>query len=308
MSYDNRIIVIGGQTASGKTAMSIDLCREFNGEVVSSDSVQIYKYMDIGSAKPSLSERSAVNHHLIDIIYPDEEFDVKEFTLKAKNSFKDIWKRGKIPVLTGGTGFYVESLIYGLPEIKNDMSIRQKYQKILDDQGKEYLFSLLEKNWPDRAKVLHENDTKRVIRSLEVYDCGGKDSFDNYKKNSDIDFIFFYIEPEKKINEENIKKRVDIMVKTGLIDEVRFIIENRGFSRQSSSAIGYRETIKYIEDNSKNIEELKYDISLHTRQFAKRQRTFFKNKFKKMIFLESYDINNYHIKKEIQKFLEGNNV
>ncbi|MCK9225986.1 MAG: tRNA (adenosine(37)-N6)-dimethylallyltransferase MiaA [Candidatus Muirbacterium halophilum] len=307
MDFKNKIIVIGGQTASGKTSMSLDICQQFNGEVVSSDSVQIYKYLDIGSAKPSLSERAIIEHSMIDIVEPCKEFDVKEYTQKAEICLDNIWKKNKIPVLTGGTGFYVESLLCGLPKIKNDCDIRKKYENILKEKGREYLFSILQRKWPERAITLHINDTKRIIRSIEIYETGGKEQFENFNKKLKFDILFFYIEPEKELNEKNIKKRVLNMIKNGLIDEVEFVLREKGFSRQSKTAIGYKETIDFIESNN-NIEELVFNISLHTRQFAKRQRTFFKNKFKKMIFLESYDINNYHIKKETEKFLEGNNV
>lgn len=175
-------------------------------------------------------------------------------------------------------------------------------------KGKYHVYDILRKKWPERALQLHENDVRRVVRSLEIFDSGGSEDFGKHERKPHYDSVFFYIEPERKLSEDRIEKRVQKMIDVGLIDEVDFILDKKGFSPQSAQAIGYRETVEWIEKGRKNPGLLAQDISLHTRQFAKRQRTFFKNKFKKMIFLESYDINKYHIKKEIEKFLEGSNV
>ncbi|PLX16421.1 MAG: tRNA (adenosine(37)-N6)-dimethylallyltransferase MiaA [Candidatus Muiribacterium halophilum] len=293
-----KIVIISGPTASGKTSLSIRLAHEINGEIISCDSMQIYKNMDIGTAKIKEEEKEGIPHHMIDIIDPDEEFSVNEFVDLVDDLIKKIISSKKTPILVGGTGFFIHSLIFGLSQLPSkDDNLRSQYEKIHKEKGESALYEILLKKWPERAEQLDKSDKKRIIRALEIYDLGAKDSFYNEKKKK-YDFVMFYIDTPREILWNRIEKRVHMMIKQGLEQEVRDILKSTGFSKQAAKGIGYSEMIEYINGKKYiKIKDVAKDISIHTRQFSKRQRTFFKNKFKNMIFLENSDINMDKIKK-----------
>ncbi|MFA7577328.1 MAG: tRNA (adenosine(37)-N6)-dimethylallyltransferase MiaA [Candidatus Muiribacteriota bacterium] len=302
----DKILIIGGATASGKTNLSLKISEFADIEIISADSMQIYKYMDIGSAKPSIAERSEVFHHMIDIKTPVQDFDARDFEINSKKIIKKIIRKGKIPVIVGGTGFYIEALLYGLPVLqKKNNKIRDFYEKMIEEKGKIAVFELLKSKWPERAEKLHENDTRRIIRSLEIFDSGDKENFE-YNKNENFNFLFYYINTDRESLENRVKKRVENMFKNGLIEEVDFILKKTGFGIQASQGIGYKEVIPFFEKGKiSDLEKIKEEIILHTLQFSKRQRTFFKNKFKKMIFLDLCGINKYQIKEDIENYFYG---
>ncbi|MGM0607507.1 MAG: tRNA (adenosine(37)-N6)-dimethylallyltransferase MiaA [Candidatus Muiribacteriota bacterium] len=309
MASKKKIIIICGPTASGKTSLALDIARLFSGEIISADSMQIYQYMDIGTAKASISERLQIKHHMIDIIKPScPQFDVMDFVKRADKIIQSLYQKNKIPVIAGGTGFYINSLLKRLPQFTiKDAEIRNKYYNIYEHNGKEHIYNYLKKVWPQRALNLHMNDIKRVIRSLEIYEAGYKNEFDKTSFEYFYEPLIFYLDLDRDILRQRIKLRVDKMFRLGMLEEVEYILKKFNFSSQARQAIGYKETLEFFEKDKKirGIPSLKEDIILHTAQFAKRQRTYFKNKLKKMIFLDLYDINKYKIKKYLNEFING---
>lgn len=291
------LIVLTGPTGVGKTDLSIKLAKAINGEIISADSIQVYKYMDVGSAKITPEEMSGVKHYLIDILEPDEEFNIYLFKEYAKKAMEEIWNKGKIPIITGGTGFYIQSIIYDIEfsEEETDKEIRNKYEELAKLHGNSYVHNILREIDPESAKIIHENNLKRVIRAIEYYEhTGEKISVHNERESEKIspyNFRYFVLNRDRDVLYERINKRVDKMIEDGLVDEVKELI-NKGYSKDLTSmqGIGYKEIIEHLEGNislSEAIEKIKQD----TRHFAKRQLTWFRRE-KEVIMLNYEDFDN----------------
>ena len=277
----NRIIpVIVGPTAVGKTECAVRIARELDGEIVSADSMQIYRYMDIGSAKPTAEEQAAARHHLVDAIDPGKPFSVAEYCRMARECIEDIFRRDKLPVISGGTGLYVNSLIYDMDfsAPPADRELRERYQKIAEEKGAEYLHSLLENLDPEAAARIHPNNIKKVIRALEAAESGEKiPSFENsFRKTSSYDCILIGLQRNREELYSRINRRVDIMMEAGLEDEIRRLME-MGLSSGdiSMKGIGYKELID-AKNGLYPVEEAVELIKRNSRRYAKRQMTWFR--------------------------------
>lgn len=277
-----KLILIVGPTAVGKTDLSIKLAKELNGEIFSVDSMQIYKDMDIGTAKIEESEMEGIPHYMIDIVNPDEEFSVSDFRELAYKYIYEISSKGKVPIGVGGTGLYVNSLVYQLnfAEAESDEKIRDKYTELAEKYGNQYIMDKLKEIDPESAERLNLNDTKRIIRAIEIYEMTGKKMSENYsnfrKENDDFELVIIGLNRDRQKLYERINLRVDIMMENGLVDEVRDLLE-RGFTKDMTSmkAIGYKEVIEYIEGNM-DYDEMVEILKRNSRRFAKRQLTWFR--------------------------------
>lgn len=282
MSQKNKLIVLTGPTAVGKTALSIQLAKRIGGEIVSADSMQVYKYMDIGSAKITKEEMEEVPHHLIDVLDPDEEFHVFRFQEMAKEAIKGIYERGHLPILVGGTGFYIQALVYDIAfgEEEDHSAIRERLENTAREKGSAYLYEYLEKVDPDSAKIIHPNNQKRIIRALEFYELNGTPISEHNKrerqKKSPYDFCYFVLNDDRELIYQKIDQRVDEMLAKGLVEEVRTLKE-MGFQKDmvSMQGLGYKEILSYL-DGECTLDEAVYLIKRDTRHFAKRQLTWFK--------------------------------
>ena len=280
MDQKNTIVVIVGPTASGKSRLAVDICKELNGEVVSADSMQIYKQMDIGTAKASIEEQQGIPHHLIDILEPNEEYSLDKFLTDCKNAVDDILSRGKLPVIAGGTGLYISSFINNveLSEAKVDGSYREMLEKTAESYGNLSLKQLLFNIDRESYHRLNVNDRKRLIRALEIYRSTGIpfSKINTISKiNSKYNFIVYglnYSDREKLY--KKINNRVDDMIKFGLIDEAKRLF-NQELSHTARQAIGYKEIFDYFE-GKKTIEEAIDYLKQASRNYAKRQITWFK--------------------------------
>ena len=276
------LIILTGPTAVGKTALSIGLAKAVNGEIISADSMQVYRKMNIGTAKIEQSEMQGVRHHLIDILDPSEEFNVVLFKRYALEAMEDIYSRGKIPVIVGGTGFYIQALLYDIDFEDNDnnMSYREELQRLAAEKGNSYIHDMLSKVDPESAEKIHENNVKRVIRALEFYrKTGMKISEHNEteaQKESPYNFEYFVLNDDRSKLYDRIDRRIDIMLEQGLEAEVRQLV-SEGYSRDlvSMQGLGYKEIIDYIQGRC-SFDEAVYTLKRDTRHFAKRQITWFK--------------------------------
>ena len=271
------IIFLIGPTASGKTNLSIALAKKFNAEIISCDSMCVYKGMDILTSKPSKEDRKKIKHHLIDIITPSKEFSVSEYRRLALIAIEDILKRKKTPFFVGGSGLYVKAIVDGLcPSTKKDEKFRKKQEHLAKRYGKFYLYKKLQKIDSKTAKKIHPNDLRRVIRSLEIYHVDKKKPSELKKKTSGLKYKvkLFGIKMDRDILYKNIDKRVDEMFKEGIIDEVRRLSKKK-ISITSKSALGYREVLGYLKGKY-SFEEAKELLKKNTRHFAKRQMTWFR--------------------------------
>jgi tRNA dimethylallyltransferase len=291
------LIILTGPTAVGKTSLSIGLARAINGEIISADSMQIYKYMDIGTAKISPEEMEDVPHYLTSEFEPDEEFSVVKFQEYAKRYIKSIHERNKIPILVGGTGFYIQSVLYDIcfDDNDSDNSYRRELEEIAKTKGSDYLHGLLIDIDPESAKLIHPNNTKRIIRALEYIKQTGQPisvhNKEQREKESPYNYCYFVINKDRARLYNSINQRVDIMISKGLIDEVKQLI-TMGYTKDmlSMQGLGYKEIIDYLEDNcslDKAIEILKRN----TRHYAKRQITWFKRE-KDVIWINKDDYSN----------------
>lgn len=276
------LIILTGPTAVGKTALSIGLAKAVDGEIISADSMQVYRKMNIGTAKIQQSEMQGVRHHLIDILDPGEDFNVVLFKKYALEAMKDIYSRGKIPVVVGGTGFYIQALLYDInfEDNDNDMSYREELQTLAAEHGNSYIHAMLAGVDPESAEKIHENNVKRVIRALEFYrKTGTKISEHNEaesQKESPYNFEYFVLNDDRQKLYDRIDRRIDIMLEDGLLDEVRSLVDE-GYSRDlvSMQGLGYKEMIDYIQERY-TLDEAVYTLKRDTRHFAKRQVTWFK--------------------------------
>ena len=276
------LIILTGPTAVGKTAASIGLAKAVDGEIISADSMQVYRGMDIGSAKISREEMNGVRHYLVDVLEPEEEFNVVKFQHLAKQAAEEIYSRNKIPVVVGGTGFYIQALLYDIDFTENDgdMTLRREMEKTAEEKGTEYLHQLLQQVDPQAARDLHPNNVKRVIRALEFYrQTGQKISEHNRKeraKESPYRYAYFVLTDDRARLYDRIDRRVDAMMEAGLLDEVRSL-RDRGVKRTCTSmqGLGYKELYACLEGEC-SLDEAVRIIKRDTRHFAKRQLTWFK--------------------------------
>ena len=284
--------MVAGPTASGKTALAIEIAKYVGGEIVSADSMQIYKYMDIGSAKPTEEERSQAVHHLIDYVEPTESYSVADYTKDAHEVIADITARGKLPVMCGGTGLYINSVVDDVTfgEMETDYNLREELRKAAEEKGGEYLIDMLREYDPVSAERLHPNNLKRVIRAIEFYKLTGvpisEHQEETKKHKSRYNPLMMCIEWDREELYDRINKRVDIMLDEGLIDEVKRL-RGMGVTRSMNSmqGIGYKEIMDYL-DGKCTIEETIEIIKQSSRRYAKRQMTWFRRD-KRVHYLKS---------------------
>lgn len=298
------LVVIGGPTASGKTALSVALAKKIGGEIVSADSMQIYKYMDIGSAKPTEEEKEGIPHHLMDVALPTENFSLGDYLILARKAIEDIHSRSKMPIVVGGTGLYINSLINNIELTEEDdtSKIRETLTKFVNSEGVAPLYERLKEIDPESAERIHPNNVKRVMRAVEIYEATGKTMTETLKesKRPPIYKAFQYaIDYDREILYDRINKRVDIMIDQGLVEEVKTLIK-MGCTRDNTSmqGIGYKEVFDYIE-GKQSIGEMADEIKQATRRYAKRQLTWFKRN--DMTWLKPDKIDVDALIKEIRK-------
>ncbi|WP_010292055.1 tRNA (adenosine(37)-N6)-dimethylallyltransferase MiaA [Clostridium senegalense] len=301
------LLIIAGPTAVGKTEISIKLAKEINGEIISCDSMQIYKDMDIGSAKILEDEMDGVPHYLIDIIEPNEEFSVAAFKENAENIIEDIDKRGKVPMVVGGTGLYINSLIfnYSFGDTSKDEGYRKELEKVANEKGKDYVHNMLKDIDIESYEKLYPNDLKRVIRALEIYKVTGK-TMSKYLSEQNIYDIpynvhYYVLNMNRENLYERINKRVDIMMENGLLDEVKKL-KDKGYTKdmQSMKGIGYKELLLYL-DGEISLECAVNMIKQFSRNYAKRQLTWFR-KDKRVVWI---DKDNFTNDEEIVNFIKN---
>ncbi len=276
------LIILTGPTAVGKTDLSIQLAKRIGGAVISADSMQVYKYMDIGSAKITRDEMQGVTHYLIDELMPDEEFNVVRFQQYAKKYLQEIYAKGQIPILTGGTGFYIQAVLYDIDFSKQDAdtAYRQKLEALSKEHGNAYLHRMLEEIDPASAAAIHENNKKRVIRALEFFQLTGERISEHnereHKKQTPYCPAYFVLNDKREHLYERIDRRVDKMMADGLVTEVRRLRE-LGYTKNlvSMQGLGYKELFAYF-DGECTLEEAVSVIKRDTRHFAKRQITWFR--------------------------------
>lgn len=279
------LIVLTGPTAVGKTSLSIKLANAIGGEIISADSMQVYRRMDIGSAKVTPEEMEGIPHHLIDVLEPDQEFNVVTFQRMAKEALKKIYSHGHIPIIAGGTGFYIQALLYDIDFKENDEEspVRRELEELADREGERapaLLHGMLKEVDPKAASQIHANNIKRVIRAIEYFrQTGEKISLHNEEerqKESPYNFLYYVVNTDRPLLYERIDRRVDQMMEHGLVDEVK-MLKAMGCHRGQTSmqGLGYKEILDYL-DGACTLEEAVYILKRDTRHFAKRQLTWFK--------------------------------
>lgn len=277
-SLDKKILIICGPTASGKTALAVECAKLLNSEVISADSMYVYKDLDIGTAKPTHEEMQGVKHHLIDVVSPKENFSVSDYKNIAEPIIKDLLAQNKIPVICGGTGFYINSILYDLSYggSEANLEVRNYYLNLAKEKGNEYVYNVLVQKDFESAKKLHYNDVKRVVRALEIFESGKKKSELNDKLVPKYNYSAYSINFERNQLYDRINQRVDIMINSGLVGEVKNLLDSGvALDCQCMQGIGYKEILQYLtgEITLDSAIEL---IKLNTRHYAKRQNTFFK--------------------------------
>lgn len=288
------LIILTGPTAVGKTKLSIALAKAVNGEIISADSMQVYKHMDIGSAKIKKEEMCGITHHLIDVLEPDEEFHVVRFQEMAKQAMEEIYAKGKVPILAGGTGFYIQAVVKDIDFSKETEKspVREELEKLAEEKGCEYLHERLQQVDPKSAEKIHANNVKRVIRALEYFELTGKPiSLHNEEeaaKESPYNVAYFVLNDVRERLYERIDARVDAMLQEGLVEEVSGLAK-KGYTKDmvSMQGLGYKEILSYL-DGSYTLDEAVYILKRDTRHFAKRQLTWFKRE-KDVIWVNKQD-------------------
>ena len=303
-----KVIVICGPTASGKTKLSVELAKQINGEIISCDSMQIYKEMDIGTAKVTKEEMQEIKHYLIDIISPEERYSVADYKIAAKEAIKEILKKGKVPIIVGGTGLYIDSLIYEIeyPQIEFDEKYRQELEKRVQQEGLEKIYKEAKQIDPQAIEKISINDEKRILRILEIYHATGKtkteQEIESRKKEPEYEYLVYGLNWNREILYERINKRVDQMLEQGLIEEVKEILKKHKQFPTAMQGLGYKEVVEYLEGKVTK-EEMCDKIKKETRHYAKRQMTWFR-KNKQTIWLEGQadtQINIDKIKKDLEQ-------
>ncbi|ASS38546.1 tRNA (adenosine(37)-N6)-dimethylallyltransferase MiaA [Mogibacterium pumilum] len=276
---DRKVYVIGGPTAAGKSVVALYLAKRIQGEIVNCDSVQLYKYMDIGSAKPSQKDMNAVPHHMYGFVDPADDITVAQYQQLAFDKIDEILSRGKTPIVVGGTGLYLNSLIYKMSFAAKPINLkrRDELENLAEVRGKEYLFELLSAVDPEAAARIHPNNIRKIIRAIEAYELGSKlESMDKLEPNTKYDFKINIVNMEREWLYNRINRRVDKLMKEGLLQEVKHLIA-MGYNHDTPAmkGIGYKELLSYLDGNS-TLEEAVNDIKTNTRHYAKRQLTWFK--------------------------------
>ena len=298
-----KLVIVAGPTASGKSEFAIKLAKQLNGEIISCDSMQIYKSLNIGTAKIQTAEMQGIPHYMIDIIEPNSEFSVQEFKERAEQKINEISSRSHTPILVGGTGLYIKAILhpYSFANSPKDEEVRNYYKNILAEKGKEYLYNLLKEKDSASCEKIHINDTKKVIRALEIITLSGKKKSDTQNENKKAyDYLMCVLSPKREELYAKINNRVDKMFDLGLEKEIKNLLDLGMLQKDSQSmqAIGYKELFDYF-DGIKTLDETKELIKQHTRNYAKRQVTFFKS-FEDAIWLESEE--------DKEKFLNNCNI
>lgn len=309
------LIILAGPTAVGKTELSIGLAKAVGGEIISADSMQVYRHMDIGSAKIRPEEMKGVVHHLVDVLEPEEEFHVVRFQQMAKDALQKIYEKGKIPILVGGTGFYIQALLYDIDFTHSERNTKyRKYlERLVQEKGSGYLHQMLREVDARSAESIHANNSKRVIRALEFYNETGKKISEHNEqerqKESPYRFAYFVLCDERQRLYDRIDCRVDQMMKEGLVEEV-LTLKNRGCTRDmvSMQGLGYKEILAYL-DGEVSLEEAVRRMKRDTRHFAKRQLTWFKRE-KDAIWLnkKSFENQEHSLFEKMQKELANRNI
>ena len=304
MNEKPKVIVICGPTASGKTALSIELAKKINGEIVSADSMQIYKDMNIGTAKPDEEEKQGIKHYLMDYVSPEQRYSVAQFKIDAINAIEKIIAKGKTPIIVGGTGLYIDSLIYGIEynKIEIDEEYRKELEKIIEEQGLKILYEKANEIDSEAMKKISVNDKKRIMRVLEIYKATGKTKTqqeEESKKNGvQYNYIVFTLNMDREKLYAKINRRVDIMIEKGLIEEVKELEKKYKKFPTAMQGLGYKEVIDYIEGKYTK-EEMIEKIKMESRRYAKRQLTWFR-KNKEAIWLNALETK----ENNIQQILE----
>ena len=298
----NKVVILVGPTAVGKTDISIDIAKELDGEIVSCDSMQIYKHFDVGSAKPSKEEMQGVPHYLIDEIDPFVNFSVSDYQKKAKDYIKDIFSRGKTPIVTGGTGLYVNALMYDMDFSKSasDIEYRESLEKVAEEHGNRHIHEMLKDIDPKSYKKIHFNNLRKVIRALEVYHVTGQtidDFSSDLTKTNDYEYVLIGLTRNRKRLYVRINKRVDIMMEAGLIEEVKNLKEmGLNESNTSMQGIGYKEVVPYL-NGMYDKEAMASLIKQNSRRYAKRQMTW----FRRYDDIHWFDYDNYDTYEEMKE-------
>ena len=309
------MIILTGPTAVGKTDLSIQLAKAIDGEIISADSMQVYCHMDIGSAKVTPEEMDGVPHHLIDVLEPEEEFNVVVFQKLAKEALTGIYERGHIPIIVGGTGFYIQALLYDIDFTENDgdTAIREELEELAQMKGAGYLHQMLQEIDPESAAAIHQNNVKRVIRAIEFYrQTGTKISLHNEQereKQSPYQFLYYVLDTDRKTLYERIDRRVDLMMEHGLVDEVKRLAD-MGCTRDmvSMQGLGYKEILDYLSGEI-TLEEAVYILKRDTRHFAKRQITWFKRERDvRWLELEQFQNDRKKVLEHILDEIEGEQI
>jgi len=275
-----KVIAIVGPTAVGKTSLSIELAKRFNGEIISGDSMQVYRGLDIGTAKVTTEEMAGIPHHLIDVRGVDESYSAADFQKSAREAIQEISQRGKIPIIVGGTGLYIQSLLWdyklgseGEPE---DDSIREKYEVFAEENGNPALWEKLQLSDPLAAEKIHYNNRKKVIRALEVFELTGHSILEPKEQPKELyDSFLIGLNTDRSVLYQRINQRVDLMVEQGLLEEARNLAKNP--TVQAAQGIGYKEFFPYFSGDS-SLEAAIEEVKLHSRRYAKRQLTWFRNR------------------------------
>lgn len=303
-----RLIVIIGPTGVGKTNLSIELAKRFSGEVISGDSMQIYKTMDIGTAKITAEEMRGIPHHLINIKEPTDGFSVAEFQQLVRKKVTEITNRGHLPIIVGGTGLYIQAVLYDyqFPHAPSDFLFRKHMENTVAEKGKDWLYEELEKKDPESAKKIHPNNIRRVIRALEVLHCTGK-TMSQYEKAQSFELLYdsaiIGLTMERGQLYKRINQRVDQMLAAGLVEEVKMLYDQSIRNCQSIQAIGYKELYAYF-DGKTTMEEAVEQLKQNSRRYAKRQYTWFRNKMNVTWFDVSKFQTNAKIFTEITHYIE----
>ena len=301
-----KVIVICGPTASGKTALSIELAKKVNGEIVSCDSMQIYKEMDIGTAKPTVEEMQGIKHYMIGIISPNERYSVADYKKDAKKAIREILNKGKVPIVVGGTGLYIDSLIYEIEyqDIEFDKEYREHLEKEVKEKGLEELYNVAKEIDPEAIEKISKNDKKRILRILEIYHATGENKTEQERKSRqkevEYDYKVYALNMDREKLYDRINKRVDKMIEEGLIQEVEKIYKKYNDFPTAMQGLGYKEVVEYLEGKLTK-EEMIEKIKQETRRYAKRQLTWFR-KNKQTIWL---DVGKNTIQNNIEIILEG---
>lgn len=309
------LVILAGPTAVGKTELSIRLAKRINGAIISADSMQVYKYMDIGSAKIMPDEMEGVKHYLIDELDPSDEFNIVRFQQMAKDALKEIYANGQIPIVAGGTGFYIQALLYDIDftHQDSDEAFRKEMADYAAEYGAEALHEKLKEIDPVSYKMIHANNTKRVIRALEYYRMTGQPisahNEQEHQKVSPYNFAYFVLTDDRKHLYDRIDYRVDLMMKKGLVDEVKNLYD-MGYHKDmvSMQGLGYKELLSYL-DGECSLEEAVYIIKRETRHFAKRQLTWFRRE-RDVIWLDksAYQYNDQRILTDMCRMLQEKGI